>query len=298
MAVDLHATKQVLVVRYLFRQGVLALESREPFANGLAVSLFQDASELLLHCVAMSVDAKSVSNFMAYWEHIENASSNTARAQVPSKTAMASLNAARVAFKHFGQLPTPEDAARFRTNTEVFLKQTTLLFFAADFDAVSMSDLVSNVEVRSHIKNAEQYLGEGRFKDALESCGLAAYDLFKEGDRLLPSPGLDLVSTLRRIVPHNYDHEAIEIGRYLSEQLEAHRAALLRLMTRTSTVEYERFKALVPHINKTVGGKIYVHWNRSGPPDDEAAREEVRFCIDFAIDQALRLADIPGSAFG
>ncbi len=146
--------EQLLISRYLLREGIQALESRLPFAPSLAVSLFQDAAELLLSAIAVHVDAKVVPNtaFLAYWELIEKAPKNIEHQQVPSKAALMKLNNARVAFKHHGQRVSPEDAAAFRVNTEVFLKEAASRFFAIEFDDISLADLIARQDVRDQVK--------------------------------------------------------------------------------------------------------------------------------------------------
>src|SRR5256885_15730542 len=88
-----HRVEQLLICRYLFLEGVRALDSKLPFAPGLAVSLFQDAAELLLAVVAVHVDAKVGANtsFMTFWELVEQAPKNIGGLQVPSKAAMLKL---------------------------------------------------------------------------------------------------------------------------------------------------------------------------------------------------------------
>ena len=288
-----HLLVQLLIVRYLFREGVHALESNLPYSSSLAVSLFQDAAELLLASIAIVVDAKVSPNtsFLAYWDLIESAPKNPNRKVVPSKAALARLNGARVAFKHRGQLIQQDDANRIRIDTEVFLKQTTSLFFDREFDAISLIDLVARQDVRENLRKAEILLASGEIDGALLSCAIAHYELSATYSDLVPEIAWTLEHDARDLLPGQDGMAFEQIIRKIVDSAKEHREVILQLVVRSNVEHYARFKKLTPIVAKTENGKYRHEWGWKGKrvsEDRDEVLDEVRFCIEFVLQSALR----------
>lgn len=287
-----HVNEQLLIARYLFQQGVHALESQAPYSPGLSISLFQDAAELVLACVAHAVDANvgPRTGFLAYWDVIESAPRNTERKQVPSKAAMARLNTARVAFKHHGQRPHIDDTKLFRVDVEVFLKEITSRFFGREFEDVAITDLISSPGVRAKVQEAERHLAEGDFKEGLMACGVAALDLSRSFPEILPE--IDR-SALERAVEElglgRSTAAAMRVTEYIAAHLSAHREALMLLFADTEIEKYLRFISLTPRVSRAYSGKLHYDWPRSMPADAAVARAQLKFCIEYVTEHALRL---------
>jgi hypothetical protein len=282
---------QLLIVRYLFGEGERALASKSRYSPGLAVSLFQDAAELLLACVAHALDARVTvqTRFMDYWESIEKARLNQDKKQVPSKAAIARLNAMRVAFKHRGQLPMIEDAETARIDTEVFLRQVTSRFLGLEFDEVALTDLIVSDVTRQHIKNAERCLAQGDYVEGFNECSLAERSL----QRGLPADLQEVdVRGLERAVESlelgRSTRAAAQIVRHLAEHLSVHRNAIRSLISEREIGKFRRFRMLAPTATQYMSGRIEFNWRRKLPKEQEQVVSELRYCIDYVVDQALR----------
>jgi hypothetical protein len=285
--------EQLLISRYLFREGVRAIESRLPFAPSLAVSLFQDAAELLLSAIAVHVDAKvrTTPSFMDYWQVIETAPKNAEHRPVPSKAALTKLNSARVAFKHHGQRVSAEDAARFRVDTEVFLKEATDRFFGIEFEDISLADLIARQDVRDQIREAERHFAKEQYEEVLICCALAEYDLWKSLSRLIPAVDLGIGHAAGRALSRVDESTARameEITKHIAGHLQAHRTAILLMMSDTPVEKYSKFRSIAPGVVKSFSGVPEITWMHQVSRDKDGAA----FCIDYIIDLALRLQQI------
>lgn len=283
--------EQVLIARYLFREGERALDSHLPYSQGLAVSLFQDAAELALAAVAIAVNAKVADRmaFLGYWDAIEQAPGNADKKHVPSKAALSRLNTARVSFKHHGQRPHADDVANFRRDCELFLRELVDRFLGVDLDEISLASLIADETIRGQVSEAERYFADGNWGELFKSCALAVHGLLesvKQGiPRVVPLPDI------RWDALGDREGRALQsVIKSLESQLALHKAMLLILQTGTSLPRYARFQRSVPGVRVTLGGVPQVFPRpTTEPPDEEQQRADGRFCIDFVVDLALRV---------
>ncbi len=176
--------RQLELAKYLFETGKDLIGTHDPMSYGLAISLAQDAVEILAWTVVKekNISVKEKEPFPGLMEKIENATAQ----KFPFEAKVLELNAMRVKFKHFGNLPIAEDAAKLLTYAEESLREGTKLFFSVDFDSISFADLITNSSVRDRLKDAERYLSEGKFTECVNKCGEA--DLLISQPPRKPSP--------------------------------------------------------------------------------------------------------------
>lgn len=289
-----HQLEQLLVVRYLFREGVRALDSKLPYGPSLAVSLFQDCVELLLTIVAVAVDARVTPTmaFLAYWDVILNAPLNPSRRAVPFRAAMTRMNAARVAFKHHGNLVLSNAAAGFRVQTEEFLRDATSEFLSLDIDEISLVNLVVNESVKMHVREASKLFDEAKYKESVVESAIAAFELSRvAAGAILPEVDWELRHSARHAVSDYTESPRLgNVIERIAMQLEAQRRAILLLISRTDPETYARFMSLIPDIAKTDAGTYRHEWvSRRAAAGIEPNAGDAKFCFDYVIDYALKL---------
>lgn len=167
MTVSAHIS-DALLAKFFFVRGCGYVPFGTAFDKGLAVSLFQDAAEIVVRAASKAVGAKPGQTFLDYWNEVAKAGESAPRDQLPMKTEMSQLNAARVNFKHQGNPPVYADG--FQRDVEKFLRSVCKDFLGADFDSISQADLIGDSEMRAAIKSAEHALSIAQYDDALRRC--------------------------------------------------------------------------------------------------------------------------------
>jgi len=269
-------TQQLLVSKYLYGQAVKALDVSLPMSAGLAVSLCQDAAELVIWTIARDVDApaRDKASLDGIWDAIEKGRLNQAATKLPQRTFMNDVNKARVAFKHNGQLPTHSDAVRFLGYTDEFMREAVDIFYGIRLADISMASLIQSKEVSGEIQAIEKLLVDGKYKECVYQCAVTAPHARALFESVIPK----IDSSMSR---------AKSEFQYIGSQLTLHRSVLNGLMLGLPYGDQLRFKLLVPGVSESYTGNVQFQ----EPPallGYTYTEEDARFCIQFITDIALR----------
>jgi hypothetical protein len=280
---------QVLLARFLLHEGERALARESAMSAGLAVSLFQDAAVLMIWAIAKSLDAnlRDQAPFDSFWDAVATAPKNAERLELPSRAALRELNKARVNFKHYGQLPLPEDATRFRTATDVFLRETAERFLKVDLESYSLADLLHNQAARNKIKEAEQLFKEERWQDCVEACALAERAAAKDFEGIIPEPDPHLEDVGILIDGRSSSSNGRRAFRYLREYLNALRSVSIQGLTGRNVKHFAWFKSIAPTVLEFKSGNVQFTYSSRGL-GRKAGRAEAEFCIKYVTDFALQ----------
>lgn len=277
--------KQLILAKYLFRQGETVLNKRNPMSCGLAISLFQDAAEIFIWTTAKEIEAdvKDHIPFTKLWECVKNAKLNTEKKELPLKGKMLDLNRARVGFKHNGILPDASESSKFLLYTDEFLRTGMQVFFSIDFDDLSLADLIENDEIKKIIKKAEQDLAESKLDDCMFECAKAERLISKPFHYILPK--LDYSFThLPELFDEPYKQRVAGgwlsyLERYLNRLAELSIAAI----TDISLTDYFKFRELIPYAEKMGDGS----WKTMPRRTSTYSKTNASFCIKYVLDYAL-----------
>lgn len=265
--------KRLVYAKYIFWQGCEILDKKIPIADGMAVLSFQDAVELMLRTVTEHSHAHIKDNtpFNQIIDEIEKATKKS----VPYKSSLLQLNKARVNFKHYGLSPVSEDVQKFRRDLDLFLPESTRLFFNLDYYQVSLADVILKHRVRNYLKKAEKELEVENYKESIQATAIALQLIFlKAIEYDHPTRGLNLRASSHR--DRNFD-EIVSV-------LEDHENQLNMLTYGINLAEYHRFKGYVPHVNISDTGRIMeVVYEYSVDDSFDVAL----FCLRFVIETAL-----------
>jgi hypothetical protein len=276
LALSAAHTQQLLISKYLYAQAVKALDASLPMSAGLAVSLCQDAAELVIWTIARDVDAptREKASFDGMWEAIEKGRLNPAATKLPLRTLMNDVNKARVAFKHNGQLPTHSDAVRFLGYTDEFMREAVDAFYGVKLQDISMASLIQDPKVAGEIRAVEALLSEGNYKECVHQSAVT-----EPHARRLFQGSIPKIDFGFNRIPPELEH--------LAKHLTVQRDALNTLMLGVSFGEQLRFRMLIPAVSESVSGKVQFQlrselWNYT------YTEEDARFCVDYITDMALR----------
>jgi hypothetical protein len=270
------------LIRY---QLTLALQQagQEHPLNGFSLLGFQDTIESFLHLAAghLRIDVKG-KEFMNYVDGVNE--------KMPGgqglgyRTQLLALNHARVNLKHHGNLPDQGTIERHRAMTIAFLDEATRRLFGIAFDSVSLAYLISDQQVRQHVRGAEHAWQAGDVPEAMTELRRSLDQLLKLPRRRAAKPSSGLPSVLvskdtRRLGIHGI----IKWLEGLDQAMTAldHRLALLSLGI--DLYRYDFFLAYTPSIIHTLSGEPDIYHK-------EVAVDQAVFdsCRQFVIDVALQ----------
>lgn len=256
--------KQLQLAKYLYRKGTETLDQNNSMSCGLAISLFQDAVEMVMHAIVGRLDAqvKDKAPFEELWAAIPKATRNTEGLVLPYKELMRKLNKARVSFKHHGLLPAPSEGFKFQAHTEEFLRETVKRFFNLDFDSISMTEFIENPEIRDRLKEAEKCLEEGRIPDCLIKCAEAENLISDPISSLFPKPD-STITNLARLAPSS--HKGVVLGSlsYIREYLETLRNLSWISLIGINLRDYLKYRGMGLHAARSGSGKFQIVFTRS-----------------------------------
>jgi hypothetical protein len=175
--------KQLLLSKRLFLEASRFAERNDSVSCGLAISLLQDAAEMAVWALVKEngIPVKDQASFTGNLEALQKKG-----VSIPESPRLIELNKARVNFKHFGNLPAPAEAQKFRTYVEDFLRSTAQTHLGKDLDTLSLVDLVPYPEVQEQLKTAEEHMEQAHFQDAVREASIARSQLLAKLDRYIP----------------------------------------------------------------------------------------------------------------
>jgi hypothetical protein len=238
-------------------QGHEVFRNSNQVSDGLSVSLYQDAVEMLLRAVAAHVDAsiESKTSFDGIFEKIKLAEKNQEKKEVPMKISITDLNKSRVNFKHYGLLPTHEDAKKFNRNIELFFQRVVEEFIGISYETISLSDIVSHDRIRNFIKIAEKNIADEKFLQSINNSAKALHLILL---RIKPE-----FSIFRCTFPT--DIESKKMRDYLSDRervMKNHDDQLNFLRFGISLEDYSYFMKFAPAIQYTYPDNAFRVVNR------------------------------------
>ena len=254
------------------------------FNNGLAVSLMQDACELMLRLAVKHFDLK-VRGTTTFDELISALDSAAARGvtRVPHTSELQTLNKARVNFKHFGLAPLRDDAVRLCTYAEVVLKECSSAYFSADFDELSSIDAVRNEKARGFLKEAATALAKGEIAESLTKTCLAYGALAEAMKDHFPVVDPSLTRAAGAFSDAN-ERKAIDAAmRFLVNYLSQLRESIIFNELAIEPNAYAEFRRRSPTVVVTYGGHVTTNLAR------EYTSEDAKFCLDFVFEVARRM---------
>jgi len=274
---------QLLLTKRLFGEASVYADRADPVSCGIAISMLQDAAELYIWTLVKerNLTTKDQAGFVSNIETLQKAG-----VTVPYAAKLLELNKARIGFKHYGNLPAPEEARKHHTYVEDFLRSAMLEHFAIKFDDLSLVDLIADAEIKQHLQAAEKQFQLGSFRECVEDLAKAKVTLFGKLNRYVPKVDSCLRDTdriLNRIDGVNNVNSFAYLAEYLGTIRETSLVALLRLPLN----DYNFLRTNLPSASKTVGGTWYMNHNRSQYSEAECRRAST--CI---INLCVRLEQI------
>jgi hypothetical protein len=278
--------RRLVLIGYLLR---LASDQarRLPPISSLALLMQHDAIELLLQLASEHVNAGSkMVEFMAYFDLID---AKLDPKTLPHKEAIRRLNKARVAFKHHGTAPSPDDLISFQSTAASFLQEACALVFGVALTDISLAQLVLDSEAKSCLMRADSLIDADATQAAVAIAEAFAH--LRRRYRVAPR-GSSFRSRMHEVQDwlerqqdrggwHGRSDALTDLGEAVDELWDE--VAFLR--TGVDTRRLSIFTSLMPHVGLAMSGQPLVSWRGAESP----SRDALEFCYAFVVDSALTL---------
>lgn len=269
--------QQLLLVRRIAREADRHVSVRSDFDNGLAVSLMQDAVELLLWA-ACSKHGVNPKGERASFDSMLSSLSDPILGLGPihGVSGLAELNKARVNFKHYGLLPHASDAMRLVANGRAFIDATTPKFFNVELEALCVSDTIHNTYIREPLKSAETALDNADFKAAMYWSRKAVFQAGQVMSDFTPEPLSNLTSVAEAFEAPAQRRAIAAAFKYLVGYLDSLRNSIAAAALSIDPERVSRFKRTAPTVVVTIGGHEQVNYGH------DWTEQNARFCVGYA----------------
>jgi hypothetical protein len=280
--------KQLLLSKWLFMKGEQCCIDGDPYSAGLAISLFQDSTEIFIWAAIKKLDAQvgEKTPFPQYFDEIIKAPANKSKDELPHKAKILELNKARVSFKHYGNLPDASEAQKFRGYSEDFLRISFERFFNEDFDKISLSSLIKFADVKEYVQKAERKYEEKNYQESATELAKARKLLLDKLDRYIPKVDYNLKSASSLFDRQARSH-ASDTFNYLYNYLDMLRSLNIINMCGVSINDYAKFKTILPSAHQTMDGKFHISYLKN-----RYSKEDVEFSISFIINLSLKIQSV------
>ncbi|MBN1975297.1 MAG: hypothetical protein JW787_16775 [Sedimentisphaerales bacterium] len=297
MALHHSVIQRLAFVKYIFTKGIEQSILPEPF-SAMSILMFHDAVEIFLQISSekLNIGNKKM-NFLDYWEALNQKLLH----EIPQKEAMRRLNTSRVGLKHSGTLPSKLDIETFVVSVRLFFEETTTLIFETDFNSISLIEYVDPSESRDRLKMAEKQLQETKLDEAMANIAVSFRIMLQDYQnrkayyyRRSPFAPIEDLSGISSIPLPRNSYELVPIAKILEKTIagltEIQRVVRI-LALGLDYRKYSRFEIFAPHVYQTGDLKYHVdfHHHQAGMP--KLCKEDVRFCIDYVIESAIKLKE-------
>jgi cellobiose-specific phosphotransferase system component IIA len=181
---------QDVVDRLLVAKGLLAKIRFLPSARPDRISLAQailtahDAAELAIASVAQHLNRLPTGQQIFLMNYFSEIKKEHPGDDVAGHGYLSQLNSVRVAIKHKGIFPDPQQWYRVGERTYEYVSEWCQRYLELSFDRLDQSALIKNPEVKELYDTAMDLFQEGQYKESLEKLGLAAETLFRSNQAL------------------------------------------------------------------------------------------------------------------
>ncbi|MHC1698817.1 MAG: hypothetical protein AB9919_12305 [Geobacteraceae bacterium] len=276
--------KQLLLCKRLFTEGSSFAERRDPVSCGMAISFFQDSVEMLVWTLVKerSISVKEGASFTSNLETIQKA--GISLSNIPK---LHELNKARVVFKHYGNLPAPEEAIKYQAYVEDFLRLSLLDHFGQSYDDLSLVDLVTFPDVKERLKLAEEFIANGEYAKAMPEAGIAKVLLFRRLERFVPNVDRHL-GDIDNVLHNIPELRSIKAFGYLTSYLELLRETTLASLLRIPLQDYSFVRMQLPSAVQFRNGK----WQTTSMGGVKYDEPHCRRAISCLVDLCIRMESV------
>lgn len=265
--IDKVTRKRLVYVKRLHMHAQEHILHGTDFDKMVAVHHLDNVNELLLKCVAASYGISFKNplkvNFPTLWGRVNEKYKENQGSELPNKTEVFYIHRIRTDVQHWGRTPFSLDSVKeFDEQTHGFVQTILNTVYGLKYEELSLSSLVKDIKIRAPLNEAERYIANEKWKEAITkvSVAFAHAEAKAQKKRYLPT------------VPR------IRIG---LEDVDE-RVGVLALGL--DIEEYKRFKKNTPVVMYPLRDEPVIQWIG----EFNFTRENALFCFNFALNSVLR----------
>lgn len=265
--------ERMILAKMLYENGISAtanLNDRLRFAMGIIS--FHDAVELSLGAIAdhLNIPKMEKAYMMDYIGGIQNQDSE--RRKIPCSQQLKTLNTLRNNIKHQGITPDPEANKHLPNSITTFFHRLCSLYLDLDFNQITLIELIASSQLKKLLIDAQSSIQQHQYTSSLEFLSLAMYNLIEKD--FLESKFTGVLHFERKVIYP--ESEGLNFAVKLLEN-----GVDLKL--------YKNVHALIPQVglNLETNETVYL-WDKNYSHEGNWTEENVRMCLDFVIDLALK----------
>lgn len=300
--------ERLVFVKYLLAQAEISKEMDRPLSS-TAILTLHDSVECFLQLSYEQLTQKaklSGNNILDTYTDKINEILQINGSPLISKAFIKRLNELRNQLKHATIFIDQKNIQNLFTETDLFFSDFTQTIFNLNFQELSLTTLISNEIIRKHILDAENFIKNEQYQEAMFSLGKAFYEIEDFGTKVSGKYGENMLSKhhiVDYLIKYRAQFGGNEPDRVLSENLKEIAQDINRIQDDLHDLKkvislsadlkkYKKFRTTIPHVSKIIKGDTGAveFWI----PDEERGNiviyplEQVKFCFDFVTEIALK----------
>lgn len=275
--------RRLVLAKKLYLHGCNHASKRDQVSRMLAIHHFDNAVEIVLKCVITKYRVVSSSKqeyrFKELWSNIVKQGVN-----LPLKDQMFALHDLRNLVQHQRDIPSNEDAIKYKGYVEEFFKKVCEEIFAILFEQLCLSLLIENAKLKREILKVERDFEKGEYKQCIELCEDAIIyatfdhaDIFHKAGILTGYWGAseELKKVINKDYPEKYkDKEFYELAKDLSRAtVQLGQAATGMQFLGECRMDFMKHRKIIESLEDL--------------PENQL-KDCAAFCLNFVIDLILK----------
>ena len=171
--------RRLVLSRYILSLGLQHERGPQEASRFTAINLLQDAIELFLLAAADHLNI-GIGKSETFDQYIVKIAGKISPKELPLRVPIVQLNKARVAAKHDGLIPSPDDLARHALVAREFVEEASRVLFDKEFHCISLVDLITEGKAKEHCAAAETAYEAGEYVNCLIECRKALFLEFEK----------------------------------------------------------------------------------------------------------------------
>ncbi len=290
MGITPDVARRLALIRLLLARGSEMSSEPPPFSFD-SINRLHDAAEMFLALAAQVHGVGIPRDFTGYWDALEPRLGRP----LGYRAQMQKFNKARVNLKHYGVEPAASEIVDARVTVSSLLADECFALFGVGLRDVSLTSFVGCEIARQLLESAETAWATGDEEAAMADLADSFETLIRDYEQRKmighsvsvfdQTKDMTFVSSFFRGVQ---DRKQREFDDKVIESLKALDSAVMLLGLGVDFRRYGKFKALTPHLIRTLGGQRHAYARQGVPP---ASAADFEFCRDFVVNTAIHLAD-------
>lgn len=302
--------ERLVFSKYLLTQAGKHKELDRPLSSS-SILLLHDLVECFLQLASEHLLNKpklSANNILDIYSEELNKYLLTKGYPTINKAFIKRLNELRNQLKHSTIFIDKKNIDNLYSETELFIKDFTNVFFDIQFEDITLVQLISNKLIKDHLEEAEKKIQDNEFHTALFSIGKAFYELEQTERHLPDKQGINVLREPNRVnylIRHDATFNAKPLENFIKatlrdigddiNKINKNIFSLTTVLSLSVDIkDYFRFQTIMPYVTKIQthrDNKWYIEFwipNEESYKKEDFTIQQVMFCFNFVLDVALK----------